>query len=77
MSETDAVKLFQKCAEVFEMKRSLSIASVSARLECSTWWVREHLNEFPNAWRMPGGDIRIPARDVEALERARRIFQPA
>lgn len=76
MSEAEAIKLFQKCAEIFEAKRHLSLAAVAARIDMSPKYVREHLADFPNAWRLPGGEIRIPTRDVEALERARRIFQP-
>lgn len=77
MSETEAVKLFQKCAQVFEDKRHLSVGAVAVRLDCSTDYVRDHLSDFPNAWRMPGGEIRIPSRDVEALARARRFLKPA
>ena len=75
LSERDAVQLFQKCAEVFEDRRYLTMASVAARLDCSYDYVRDHLSEFPGAWRMPGGDIRIPARDVEALAKDRRFIK--
>lgn len=76
MSEDEAITLFQKCAEIFEVKRSLSLAAVAARIDFSTKYVREHLSDFPNAWRASGGEIRIPVRDVVALERSRRIFSP-
>ena len=73
MNEADAIQLFQRCAGIFEAKRSLTIAAVAARLDCSTCFIRRNLDAFPNAFRLPGGDIRIPARDVVALELERKI----
>ena len=77
MSEAEAISLFQKCAQVFEPARHLSLGAVAARLDCSVKYVREHLEYFPGAWRMPGGEIRIPAKDVEALARSRRFLGKA
>lgn len=75
MSEAEAVKLLQKCAGLFDDKRQLSLGAVAVRLDCSVDWVRAHLSEFPNAWRMPGGELRIPVSDVNALARGRRLHK--
>lgn len=48
-------------------RNHLCLKAVAARLDCSAIYVRKHLGEFPNAWRMPGGELRIPERDVENL----------
>ncbi len=57
--------------------RSFSLESTAERLEVSTRWVRDHLAEFPNRWRLPGagdcGEWRIPAGDIEALQERRRV----
>jgi hypothetical protein len=57
-----------------------SIGNAARQLDVSKGWMREHLQEFPNAWRLPGagesGEWRFPARDIEALARRRRQ-QPA
>lgn len=50
--------------------RAFSLASAAAQLDLSVGWVREHLKEFPGAFRLPGGgknggEWRIPARDLE------------
>ena len=41
----------------------------------STDYVREHLAEFPNAWRMPGGELRVPEKDVDNLAKERRLIR--
>lgn len=51
-----------------------SLKSAGERLDCSAKYLREHLAEFPNAWRMTGGEIRIPAKDLEAWAASRRLF---
>ena len=54
--------------------KHLCLKAVANRLDCSVPYVREHLTEFPNAWRLPGGgDIRIPERDVENLAKRRKM----
>ncbi len=70
MSVDQAIATLKDAGAVFCVsvgEGHLSLAEASRRLDCSTRWVRNHLAEFPNAWRMPGGELRIPARDVEAL----------
>lgn len=52
------------------------VGEVAARLDCGKTWVRTHLTEFPNAWRMPGGEVRIPASDLEALAKRNRLKKP-
>ena len=58
-------------------QRHLSLAEAAKALDVSSTWVRDHLAEFPHAWRLPGagrvGELRIPSRDVEALAARRRI----
>jgi hypothetical protein len=51
----------------FTNQRHWGLRAVAERLDFSVDWVRDHLDEFPNAWRAPGGELRIPVRDVEAL----------
>jgi hypothetical protein len=56
-----------------------SVGNAARKLDCSKGWIREHLHEFPNAWRMPGtggvGELRIPARDIEALAKRQRLLR--
>jgi hypothetical protein len=73
MSDIDAIKALHKCAAIFGQKKHLSLAGVAENLSVSVRYVRDHMEEFPGAFRLPGGDIRIPARDVEALAMAGRI----
>lgn len=78
MTQARINSFLEKCARLFgEQQRHLSLGSAAARLDCSVDYLRDHLDEFPNAWRMPGGEIRIPVRDIEALARARRFLQTA
>lgn len=50
----------------------MSVADAADFFRVSKWWVRKHLHEFPNRVRLPGGDIRIPVADAQALvERCR------
>ena len=51
----------------------LSVSEAAARLDFSVRWIKEHIAEFPNAWRAPGGELRIPARDIEALAKRCRL----
>lgn len=74
MSESEAIQLIKRAAAAFEQRRHLSLAAVALRLDCSPKWVRLHLGEFPGAWRMPGGEIRVPAADVDRLAESRRFF---
>lgn len=50
----------------------MTVADAAAFFRVSKWWVRKHIHEFPNRVRLPGGDIRIPVADAQALvERCR------
>lgn len=50
----------------------MTVSDVAAFFRVSKWWVRKHLGQFPNRVRLPGGDIRIPMSDAQALvERCR------
>lgn len=53
--------------------RALTVGQVAERLACSEDWVRANLREFKGAFRL-GSAIRVPAADVEAVARRRRIF---
>jgi hypothetical protein len=46
--------------------RLFSRGEVAEMLSCSVRWVREHETEFPGRLKMPGGEVRIPLRDLEA-----------
>lgn len=77
MSLEDAIKTLAEAGAVFSLPsaKHLSLAEAAKRLDCSTKWVREHKQEFPNAWRMPGGELRIPETDVDALAKRNRLVR--
>ena len=65
---------------------SLSLDEAAKRLSVGPDWVRKHLTEFPNAWRLPAGErktragegrnvgeIRIPVQDIVALQTRQRL----
>lgn len=68
-----------------EAGRHHSLSEAADRLGVSVRWVREHLEEFPNAWRLPAGaratdlgarnvgELRIPAGDLVALAQRMRL----
>ena len=71
---------------------SVSLTEASRRLDVSADWLRDHLAEFPNAWRLPAGartlhgegrnvgELRIPVADILALrerQRLKRLEVPA
>ena len=63
----------------------LSVAEAARRLDVSPDWIKDHLDQFPNRWRLPAGaastgtgarnvgELRIPAGDVEELAERMRI----
>lgn len=64
--------------EAVDSRRSLTLQAVAERIGFSRAWVADHLAEFPNAWRAPGGgmnggELRVPERDVLAFERRRKV----
>lgn len=67
----EALRVLTEAGAVFCLpashQRHYAVGQVAEMLDCSVSWVKRHLCEFPHAWRMPGGELRIPARDVEAL----------
>jgi predicted DNA-binding transcriptional regulator AlpA len=71
MSLEEAIKTLKDAGAVFSVpepkRKQLSLREVATQLDCSVKWVREHKGEFPRAWRMPGGELRIPQADVDAL----------
>jgi len=48
-------------------RRFFSVQTTAGLLDCSTRWVKDHLAVFPGAFRLPGGEWRIPAADVDGL----------
>jgi hypothetical protein len=59
-------------------RRALSLREAARALSVSVDWFRDHLDEFPHAYRLPGGgrnggELRIPARDLQAFERRFRV----
>lgn len=59
-------------------RRALPPVEAGQRLGVSVRWVKEHLGEFPNAYRLPGGgsnggELRIPVRDLDAFEQRRKV----
>lgn len=53
--------------------RCLSVGTVAQLLDVSKDWVRDHVNEFPGWFRLPGGgqnggEIRIPEKAVNAFQ---------
>lgn len=66
-----AIRLLTEAGAVISLpsQRHLSVGNAAQQLDCSKGWVREHLGEFPHAWRMPGGELRIPQGDVEGAQR--------
>lgn len=61
-----------------DTRRAFSVESVATLIDLKVGWVKCHLDEFPNWWRLPGGgqnggEIRIPSKDVDAfMERRKR-----
>lgn len=60
-------------------RRALSLREAARVLSVSVDWFRDHLDEFPNAFRLPGGgrnggELRIPARDLQSFERRCRVL---
>lgn len=66
-------------------ERHLSLQGAALSLDLSLDWFRDHLDEFPNAWRLPAGsaagrnvgELRIPLKDIEALAERQRIRRAA
>lgn len=60
-------------------RRAYSLGECALALGVSVDWMRDHLHEFPNAYRLPGGGnggaLRIPVRDLDAFEKRRRILR--
>lgn len=70
VSLSEAIGVLTRAGAVFSIpseQQQLSLGTVAKRLEVSVKYLREHLSYFPNAWRIPGGEWRIPASDVEEL----------
>lgn len=56
--------------------RLLSRHEVAEALSVSLAWVKAHETEFPGRVKIPGGDVRIPVRDVEAALDRWRVAAP-
>ena len=75
MTLREAIRVLADAGAVFSVPpgKHLCLAAVADKLDCSRQWVRKHLRGFPNAWRMPGGELRVPERDVEELAKRRKL----
>ena len=69
MTVQKAIRVLTDAGAFFSVPsgKHLCLKAAAAKLDCSAQYVRTHLAEFPNAWRMPGGELRVPERDVEKL----------
>lgn len=69
---------------------SLGLADAGRRIGVSSDWIRSHLSEFPNAWRLPAGErrtatgegrnvgeLRIPVADLNAFQQRQRLQKGA
>lgn len=64
---------------------ALGVLLAARRLDVSTDWIKAHLDEFPNWYRLPAGsgplgnvgEIRIPVRDLDAFELRRKKLRGA
>lgn len=59
-------------------RRALALPEAGRVLGVKSDWFRDHMSEFPNAYRLPGGGQnggawRIPLRDLDAFERRRKV----
>lgn len=75
MELRDAIETLTRAGAVFCLPtdKHLSIAEAASRLDCSEDWLRKHKSEFPNLWRMPGGELRFPVADIEGLAKRNRL----
>ena len=73
----------------FQEGDSLRLTAAAKRLSVSPDWMRDHLELFPNAWRLPAGErsvngegrnvgeLRIPVADLLAFQERQRIRRVA
>lgn len=75
MELKEAIETLTRAGAVFSVSsgKHLSIEQAAKKLDCSPTWLRRHKQEFPNLWRMPGGELRFPEGDVEALAKRNRL----
>ena len=71
----ELAKLAKEILDAFTCKGHVSIKKAALKLDCSPRYLRKHLILFPNVWRMDGGDIRIPVKDIEAMIAKRKIHK--
>jgi hypothetical protein len=79
VSVEDAIEVLRQNAG------SVALDGAARRLDVSPRWIRDHLELFPNAWRLTAGcagernvgELRIPVSDLMAYEDSRRIFRKA
>lgn len=80
MELKDAIQALVDAGAIFSLPESsqhLSIGEAARRLDCSEDWVRRHKHEFPNCWRMPGGELRFPEGDIQAMAKRCRLRRAA
>ena len=52
----------------------LSVRKAAERLDTTPDWIRDHLDEFPNTFRL-GSDLRITAADIRKFAERHRVFK--
>lgn len=67
--------LLKQLIKTCETGKHLSLRQAAERLDCTVWYLRQHLNLFPNAWRLGGTEIRIPVADIEAAQEQSKIHR--
>lgn len=83
---SQALELLREARAVFsDFNESLTLTETARRLNVGTDWVRQHLVEFPHAWRLPAGErlvkgegrnvgeLRIPVADVKAFQERQQV----
>lgn len=83
MSLPEAIATLQEAGAVFSLPATngaLRLARAAQRLDVSVDWMHDHLDEFPNWFRLPAGsgrgraqgELRIPMSDLVAFEKRRQ-----
>ena len=86
LDATLALQVMEAARAFFDFSGdSVPLAVAAKRMGVGVDWVRSHLGEFPNAWRLPAGErvvngegrnvgeLRIPLADIAAFQQRQRI----
>jgi len=67
---TQAVETLRAAGWTFVVPSNIryySVHETAAALRVNPKWVKEHLDDFPNAMRLPGGQLRIPFSAIQSF----------